>query len=216
MKKVLIIGANGQVGKIIVQKMKDAADFIPVALFRKEEQKGFFEGLDVSYKIVNLEEEVDTLANAMAGMDAVVFSAGSGGKTGLDKTLTVDLDGAVKSMEAAVKAGVNRFVIISALHADNRGLWDETGIKPYYVAKHYADHILKSSGLDYTILRPGQLLNKEGTKKITVTDPSSKKGVAREDVANTVLAVLNDDNAIGKTIAFNEGDVSIEEVVRET
>lgn len=215
MKNVLIIGANGQVGRIIVTKMKDSSDFTPTAAFRKEKQKEFFENHGVDYRIVDLEEEIDTLAGAMEGIDAVVFAAGSGGKTGLDKTLTVDLDGAVKSMEAAQKAGVNRFVIISAMHADNREMWEESGIKPYLVAKHYADRILQSIGLDYTILRPGQLLDEEGTSKITVTNPSSEEGVPREDVAKAVLEVLNHDNTIGKTIAFNEGNVPIEEVVSE-
>ncbi len=177
MKNVLIIGANGQVGRIITTKMKDSADFTPIAAFRKEKQKEFFKSINVNYRIVDLEEEVDSIADAMKGMDAVIFSAGSGGSTGYYKTLTIDLDGAVKSIEAAQKAEVKRFVIISALHADNRELWDESGIKPYYVAKHYADRMLKSSGLDYTILRPGQLFNKEGAGKITITNPGSEKGV---------------------------------------
>ena len=213
MKHVLIIGANGQIGRIIATKMKTSADFLPVALFRKENQKEFFESHNIDYKIVDLEEDVDALVNAMEGMDAVVFTAGSGGKTGYDKTLTIDLDGAVKSMEAARKAGIKRFVMISAIHADNRESWGKSGIKPYYIAKHYADQFLKSSGLDYTILRPGRLFNKEGSGRITITDPGSKGGIAREDVADIVLAVLNHDNSISKTIAFNEGDIPIEEVI---
>ncbi len=35
----------------------------------------------------------------MKGCDAVIFSAGSGGNTGHDKTLLIDLDGAVKAMK---------------------------------------------------------------------------------------------------------------------
>lgn len=215
MKKVLIIGANGQIGKLIVTKMAASSDFTPTALFRKEQQKEFFENQNVNYKIVDLEEDSDSLVNAMVGMDAVVFTAGAGGKTGYDKTLTIDLDGAVKSMEAAQKAGVKRFVMISAIHADNRDLWDKSGIKPYYIAKHYADQFLKLSGLDYTILRPGRLFNKDGTGKITITNPASKEGVAREDVAELVLEALIHDNTIGKTIAFNEGNEPIEEVVKK-
>lgn len=77
------------------------------------------------------------------------------------------------------------------------------------VAKHYADRFLKSSGLDYTILRPGRLFDKKGTGKITTTSPSDAEGIAREDVAEMVLAVLINDNTIDKTIAFNEGDQPI-------
>jgi uncharacterized protein YbjT (DUF2867 family) len=213
MKNVLVIGAHGQVGRLIVTQMNESAAFSPKALFRKEEQKTFFEDLGVDYSIVDLEEDVASLAKAMKGMDAVVFSAGSGGSTGYDKTLTIDLDGAVKAMEAAQQAGVQRFVMISALHADRREFWEVSGIKPYYVAKHYADLILKSSGLDYTILRPGRLFNKEGSGTITTTDPANQEGVPREDVARLALAALNHPNTIGKTISFNQGNTPIDEAV---
>ena len=215
MKKVLVIGAHGKVGRIIVTKMNDSSDFTPVALFRKEEQKGFFEEHEVDYHIVDLEDDLQALEKAMQDIDAVVFTAGSGGKTGFDKTLAIDLDGAVKSMDAAKNAGVDRFVMVSAMNADNRESWGEKEIKPYYIAKHYADKILRSTGLDYTIMQPGRLFDKDGTGKITVANPSSKDGVPREDVAQTVLEVLKHDNTIGKTIAFNEGDVPVEEALRE-
>jgi nucleoside-diphosphate-sugar epimerase len=214
MKKVLIIGAHGKVGKVIVQKMNNDRDFTPVALFRKTEQEDFFKERNVNYVIIDLEEEVNTLAGAMNNVDAVVFAAGSGGNTGYDKTLAIDLDGAVKSMEAAKKAGVKRFLIISAMNAGNRSKWSKPAMKPYYIAKHYADYILTTMDLDYTILRPGRLSDKEGTGKITVTDPAFKEEVPREDVAGTVLAALNNDNCIGKAIEFNEGETPIEEVVK--
>ena len=85
MKNVLIIGANGQVGRIIATKMQASDDFNPTAAFRKEKQKTFFEQHDIDYKIVDLEEEVDVIASAMEGIDAIVFTAGSGAGTGLDK-----------------------------------------------------------------------------------------------------------------------------------
>lgn len=214
MKKVLIIGANGKVGKHITKKMKDSDDFTPTALIRKEEQKSHFDDLGVDSKVVSLEDSVDKLKEAISSNDAVVFTAGSGGNTGSDKTLTVDLDGAVKTMEAAKYAGVNRYVMVSAMMADNRKVWEKLeGMKPYYVAKHYADRLLKSIGLDYTILRPGLLLDEEGTGKIDIENPASKKGVPREDVAATVLATLRNDKSKNKIFEFNTGDTEIERVV---
>ena len=128
-----------------------------------------------------------------------------GGKTGDDKTLAIDLDGAVKAMEAADKAGVKRFVMVSALHTDTRSAWKASGINGYYIAKHYADRQLRSSGLDYTILRPGLLLDEKASETITTENPEAQKGVSREDVANLILAVLEHDNSIGKVITFNQG-----------
>lgn len=214
MKKVLVIGSNGKVGRILTSKLKDSSHFIPTAVIRNKEQIDYFQKMGVGYEIVNLEDSVDQLATVMKGMDAVVFTAGSGGKTGYDMTLAIDLDGAVKAMEAAEKVGVKRFVMVSAAHADDRSQWETSGIKPYYIAKHYADRVLKSSGLDYTILRPGLLLDDTGSDKITIEHAEARKSVPREDVASFIVEVLEHDNTIGKTISFNQGELPIKEAVR--
>jgi uncharacterized protein YbjT (DUF2867 family) len=216
MKKVLIIGASGKIGRLLTEKLTGETEFLPVALFRSEDQKDFFEKLGVDYKVISLEDSIDVLADALAGMDAIVFTAGSGGKTGYDKTLAIDLDGAVKAMDAAQKAGVKRFVIVSALNTDNRSTWGDSEMKPYYVAKHYADRILKSSGLDYTIVRPGQLLDDAGNGKVTTNNPAANKSVPREDVASLIIQVLKHDNTIGKIVEFNQGDTPIEEAVKNS
>lgn len=213
MEKILVLGANGKVGRIVTQKLKDSSRFVPTATFRKSEQKDFFKKMGVDYKLVSLEDSVDNLQQAFKGMDAIVFTAGSGGNTGDDMTLAIDLDGAVKAMEAADKAGVKRFVMVSAMHADDRSKWKSSGINGYYIAKHYADRILKSSKLDYTILRPGLLLDEKGSESITTVKPEEQKGVPREDVANLILEVLDHNNTIGQTIEFNQGDTPIKEVV---
>lgn len=214
MKKVLVIGAHGKVGQLATTQLAKANDFEPTALFRKAEQQATFKELGIDYKVVSLEGDVATLAQAMNGMDAIVFSAGSGGKTGHDKTLEIDLDGAVKAMEAAEQAGVNRFVMVSAIKADDRSLWEASGLKPYYIAKHYADRILKASNLDYTILRPGRLLDEPGSGKITTTNALDNAAVPREDVASVIVEALRNDNSIGKIIEFNAGEMPIEQAVK--
>ena len=66
---------------------------------------------------------------AMAGVDTVVFAAGSGGSTGDDMTLNIDLDGAVKAMHATELADIKRFILISALGTDDRAFWNQSGIR---------------------------------------------------------------------------------------
>ncbi len=212
---VLIIGANGKVGRILTEQLNEDPGFNPVALIRKEEQKPFFEERNVPCRVVSLEDPVDDIAGAMDAIDAIVFTAGSGGKTGYDQTLAVDLDGAVKSMEAAARAGISRFVMVSALNAGNRAAWNTSKIKPYYIAKHYADRLLAGSELAYTILRPGRLSNQPGTGRITTSDPQKREGVSREDVANLIVETLRNENTVGRIIEFNEGDTPVEEAIRE-
>ncbi|WP_116126786.1 SDR family oxidoreductase [Lewinella sp. IMCC34183] len=213
MQNVLIIGAHGQVGQLLTDQLADSSDFTPLALIRKAEQRSLFADKGVEARLASLEDGVDVLADQMGGVDAIVFSAGSGGSTGPDKTLTIDLDGAVKAMEAAQQAGVRRFVIVSALHAGDRSKWTNPDMKPYYVAKHYADRMLQDSGLEYTILRPGALKDEDGTGRINTQSPDDGKSVPRADVARTIVEVLRTKATVGKVISFNRGDTPIAEAL---
>ena len=213
--KVLIIGANGKTGRIVAEKMKASPLFNPTAFIRKEEQKQFFDDKGIPVKIASLERSIDHIADTMKDFDAVVFTAGSGGKTGFDKTLEIDLDGAVKSMIAAEQTGVKRFVMVSAYLADDRSKWEASKIKPYYIAKHFADRELQRTSLDYTILRPVRLTDEAGTGKVTLkaTPEEIQSEVPREDVANTILEVLQHYETVGKIMAMSTGQTPIEEAV---
>lgn len=103
--KVLVVGANGQIGKHLVSFIQKSDDLQAKAMIRKEEQVSYFKELGADTAIVDLEGEIDDIAEAAKDVDAVVFTAGSGPKTGKDKTIMVDLDGAVKTIEATKKLG---------------------------------------------------------------------------------------------------------------
>lgn len=213
-KQVLIIGANGKIGRLTSEKLAKSEEFDPIAGIRKEAQANYFADKGIKYRMIDLQDSVAKLQESMDAVDSVVFTAGSGGHTGFDKTLEIDLDGAVKSMEAAKNAGVKRFVMVSAIHADNREAWGSSGIKPYYIAKHFADRALKASGLSYTILRPAALLDGKGTGKIaTQVEGQSDRQIFREDVAEVIIAALSDDRTVGKVIDLINGEQSIPEAL---
>ncbi|MCZ4410291.1 SDR family oxidoreductase [Cryomorphaceae bacterium 1068] len=215
MKNILIIGAHGKIGQILSNQLSESTNFQPTAFIRKESQQSDFKIGSLNFKVGNLEESVKDLTHKFEGYDAVVFTAGSGGSTGPDKTLSIDLDGAVRTMEAAKAAGIKRFVMVSAAGADDRSFWDKAEMKPYYVAKHYADEMLRNSDLNYTILRPVMLTNNDGTGLITASE--TMKGlnneISRADVANAIEEVLNREDTYGKTIEMSEGYHSIEEAI---
>jgi uncharacterized protein YbjT (DUF2867 family) len=210
---VAVVGANGQIGKQVIGLLKESSEHTPRAIVRKEEQARAFEQDGVQSSLVDLEGTVDEITHGMKGADAVVFTAGSGGKTGADKTLLIDLDGAVKTMEAAKQAGIDRFIMVSALQAHNRENWNES-LKPYYVAKHFADRALEQSGLTYTIIRPGGLLNEAGTGKVTAGENLSRASIPREDVAGTIVASLDEERTFNKGFDLITGNDGIEEAVR--
>ncbi|CAH0229740.1 putative sugar epimerase YhfK [Peribacillus sp. Bi96] len=212
--KVFVVGANGQIGKHLVDLLKDSQEHSVRAMIRKEEQRKQFEKNGIESTVVSLTGTVEEIVNAAKGCDAIVFTAGSGGSTGAEQTLLIDLDGAVKTIEAAENLGINRFIMVSAFQANNRENWNEA-IKPYYVAKHYADRALLQSDLIYTIIRPGGLVNEPGTGKVTAAEALERGPISREDVAQTILASLTEENTYKRSFDLISGETAIPEALRE-
>ena len=147
------------------------------------------------------------------GVDVVVFTAGSGGNTGADKTLMIDLWAARNAVNYAKAAGTAKFIMVSSIGADDPDAV-ESAIKPYLVAKHMADEHLINSGLHHVILRPGTLLNEPGTHLVSTDMPLNKDDavIPREDVATAIVESVareNNDNLI--TYLF-KGDTPISQI----
>ena len=210
--KVAVIGANGQIGQHLVRMLQQDSEHDVVALVRKKEQLEKFSTQGVNACLVDLSKDVADIQSALTGVDGVIFAAGSGGDTDSDMTLRIDLDGAVKSMEAAELAGVKRFVIVSALQAHNREFW-HPDITPYYIAKHYADRELMRSGLQYTIVRPGLLTNDEATGSVQTGADITEGEISRADVAAVIVELLDKPNTVGKSFDLVGGDTDIAKAV---
>lgn len=212
---ILVIGANGGVGSKLVNQLKeDQVDF--TAGVRKEEQESALKGQGVNAILIDVEKDsIDDLTEKFKGFDKVIFSVGSGGSTGADKTIIVDLDGAVKTIEASKKANVKHYVMVST-YDSRREAFDASGdLKPYTIAKHYADHHLRNSGLTYTIVHPGGLEDKSGTGEIKADlyfDEGST--IPREDVASVLKHVAtSEDKFENKEFQILSGHQSIQEAL---
>lgn len=211
--KVLVVGANGQIGNQLAKLIQESDAHTVRAMVRKQEQVEEFNKQGIEAVLADLEGHIDQIVNAANGCDAIVFTAGSGGHTGADKTLLIDLDGAVKTIEAAEKLNIKRFVMVSAIQAHKRENWNEA-LKPYYVAKHYADKILMDSHLTYTIIRPGGLLNEPSTGKISVGENLLRKSIPRTDVAKTILACLDEEQTFNRSFDLVSGEDPISHALK--
>lgn len=211
--KILVIGANGQIGQHLVRLLAEHPQHQVKALIRNPEQQPLFDKLNAETVVASLEGSVAQLQQAMHGCDAIVFTAGSGASTGADKTLTVDLDGAAKAVEAAELAGVDRFVMVSAIHADDRSKWTKE-MTPYYIAKYHADRILQASSLHYTIIRPGLLTDEPATGKIAAAGKLEAGSIPRQDVAAVIAASLDKPELADKVFELTSGDDDIHNALR--
>lgn len=212
--KVLVVGSNGQIGQKLIRLLNESKEHSARAMVRKIDQAEAYGKLGIETVLADLEGPLDSIIEAAKGCDAIVFAAGSGGKTGFDKTLLIDLDGAGKTIEAAEKAGIDRFIMVSALQANNRESWSDS-IRPYYAAKHYADRVLESSNLNYTIIRPGNLLNESGTGKVLASENIKTGSIPREDVASVILTALSEKNTYRKAFDMISGEIPIADALRK-
>ena len=204
--KTLVVGANGKIGRIYCRIAAERG--IPSrALLRDPEQRSYFESLGIETALGDLEDE---FASALEGCDRVVFTAGSGGKTGGDKTLLVDLYGAIRVVEASEAMGVEHFVMVSAMRAE-KPLAGPAAMRHYFVAKKLADDRLRASPVAHTILRPGLLSDEPASGRVRV-DAAEGSGhtISRENVALCILASLDQPAARGQTVDLLDGDEPIE------
>ena len=207
--RVLVAGANGQVGRYLVQLLTEENHEVQ-AMVRDESQAPEVRELGGNPIVADLEGEV---GQTVAGCDAVIFTAGGGPGSGAQKKETVDRQGAVKLLEGAIEHGVRRYIMVSSMGAsDPEGGSEE--MQPYLFAKARADETLQESGLDYTIVRPGRLTNDLGSGQVEAALSLGRYGeIPREDVARTIVIALEDQNTYGKTFEVLSGDTPIREAL---
>lgn len=212
MSRVLIIGGHGKIALRLAPLLVERGDEV-TSVFRNPDHQQEVAATGATAVVADV-EQLDTagLADLVKGQDAVVWSAGAGGGNPA-RTYAVDRDAAIRSMDAALAAGVRRYVMVSYLGAGpGHGVPEDNSFFTYAESKTAADEHLRGTGLDYTILAPGPLTMDEPTGLIAVADPGDGR-VARADVAGVIAAVLLDGSTVGRSIEFGNGDTPIAEAV---
>ena len=212
--QVAIVGGHGQVARHL-HPLLVAAGRQPVALVRSDDQRAELEEAGAQVRLLNIEQQDGAaFGQAFQGCDSVVFAAGGGPDGNIERKRTVDLEGALKSIEGARAAGITRFVMVSAIGVD-APLPDDTAPvwKAYVEAKRDADEALRLSGLDWTILRPGRLTDDTPTGLVALGSDVERGEIPRADVAATVVAVLDDDRTIGKQWNVVGGQIPVSDAV---
>lgn len=208
-KNIVIFGSHGKVGQQLIRLIAQPSSlYKATALVRNSTQAQQLHKISSDSSNITTKEftfdtaSVDEISEVIRGHDAVVFTAGSAGKD----LLKVDLDGAVKTFEASVKANVRRYIMVSGIQTYDRELFADSPLRNYCIAKHYADRILAGEfkdSLDYTILRPTVLTDEEATGKIRYVKVGEDKGtVTRADVAKVIYDSIADKKTFGTGFDF--------------
>lgn len=212
MSRILIIGGHGKIALLLAPLLVGRGDDV-TSVIRNPAHAADVEATGATALVADVEKAtVDELASLLSGQDAVVWSAGAGGGNAA-RTYAVDRDAAIRSMDAAADAGVDRYVMVSYFGAArDHGVPADNPFFAYAEAKAAADERLRASGLAWTILAPSTLTTDDPTGRIEV-DADESGSVSRADVAAVVAAALAEDRTIGRTIRFNTGAQPIAEAI---
>lgn len=210
---VAIAGGHGKIALRLERLLTDAGHRVR-ALVRNPDHMPDVAAAGAEAVVVDLEQaDADELAAAIVGADAVVFAAGAGPGSGPERKRTVDYGGAVKLIDAARDAGVERYVMVSSIGAHQ----PEAGQGPmraYLQAKADADAALAGSGLQWTIVRPGSLTDDAGTGLVSLSTELGRRGpIPRDDVAAVLATCLATPATVGVTFEAFAGDTPIDEAV---
>jgi uncharacterized protein YbjT (DUF2867 family) len=211
--RVAIAGGHGQIA-LIVQRLLSESGHEAVGIIRNPEQAADLLVVGGIPLVIDLENtDVDTLAADLDGVDAVVFAAGGGPNSGAARKLTVDRDAAILLADAAEKKGISRYVMISAIAADDFDADSDEVFQVYLRAKSEADANLRARQIDWTVIRPGGLTNDPPTGKIRVADSTGRGSITRTDVAAVVVELLVNGRAVRRQFELISGDTEIAEAL---
>ena len=212
--RVVVAGGHGKVARHLSRALSARGD-VPLALIRSLDQVEDVTGDGAEAVVLDLERcNVEDVAGAITGADAVVFAAGAGPGSGARRKDTVDRAAAVLLADAAELAGVRRYVLVSAMGVDERPPEGTDDVFAAYLhAKAASEQDLRGRDLDWTVLRPGRLTDDEPTGHVQLEESVAGGSVPRADVAAVLAALLQTPESAGLTLELVAGVVPVEAAV---
>jgi uncharacterized protein YbjT (DUF2867 family) len=207
--KIAITGGTGFIGKHLAQELVERGHQVVIisrGLYTRG--KGIPSDENISLVHANV-TNTSELTRAFAGCTAVVHCAGTSTEDGSQTFHQVHVEGARSAVTAAQQAGVQKFVLVSYLHArpDVRSA--------YHTTKWEGEELVRQSGLNYTIIKAGlvygqgdHLLHNVGNllRRLPVfatvgLREQTVRLVAIEDLVTVIHAALMDDRLSRRTVA---------------
>jgi len=216
---VAIAGAHGQVARRLGRLLSARGDRV-TGIVRNPDHAADVTADGAARLVLDLERtDPEAVAAELSGVDAVVFSAGAGPGSGDARKQTVDHGAAVLLGDAALAAGVSRYLLVSSMGVEQvSGIGTPAGVDPAFVAylraKLAAEHdLLARDGLALTVLRPGGLTDSPGTGRVTLAASAPRGQVPRDDVAAVLVALLDVPATAGLVLELVGGDVPVADAV---
>ena len=200
-RTIAISGASGKTGYRIADELLRAGDQPRLLLQPSSVLPESLEHCD--QRRLRLEDR-EALDAALSGCDALVIATGARPSVDLTGPMRVDAWGVQRQVESCQRLGIRRVVLVSSLCA---GRWQHPlnlfGL--ILVWKRVGERALEASGLDWTVIRPGGLserednLDQEGIR-YSQADQQESDSIPRRLVARCCVEALNTPTSIGRII----------------
>lgn len=196
-RTVLVVGATGSIGKYVVSSAFEHGYALRALVRDARKAGGFPPGTEI---VVGDLTRAETLSDAVAGVDAIVFTQGTYG----NPTAAEAVDyGGVRNVLAALKGRKVRIALMTAI-----GTTDRKGSHDW---KRRAERLVRASGLPYTIVRPSwfdynepdqnRIVMLQGDKPLA-GNPSDG-AIARRQIAEVLVRSLSSQDALRKTFELH-------------
>jgi uncharacterized protein YbjT (DUF2867 family) len=209
--RVVIAGGHGKIGLRLAALLAGRGDVV-TGVVRNPDHRADLERAGATPVVLDLETATaGDLAEHLVGADAVVFAAGAGPGSGAARKDTVDRAAAVLLADAAVLAGVRRYLLVSSTGVDAPPAPGTDEVWAAYLsAKKAAEEAIRGADLDWTILRPGRLTDDPGVGEVLLAPPPVGPGeVTRDDTAAVLAALLDTPRTAGLVLELREGDTDV-------
>jgi len=216
---VLVAGATGNTGARILKQLSSKSGVTTIGGVRSPDKAKAKTGVAVDYRKVDLTAGVEALAESCKGCNAVISAVGfvPGSPFSMQKEAhAVDNVGTIALIDACVKAGVGKFVLVSSILTNGRS-WGQEKSPGFVITNAFggvldekivAENYLRKSGLDYTIVRPGGLKAEapSGQLEVHAEDTLNSGEISRDLVASVCIEALFNKAAEKKVVEIIEGE----------
>lgn len=238
MKKILVTGATGRTGSLVLKKLRQRTnEFEAIGFARSQEKIKDLFGSEEGFLIGDIKDK-NSLDRALMGCQALVILTSAtpkmkappsqpGQRPEFEYSLggtpeEVDYQGQKNQIDAAIEARVEQIVLVGSMGGTNENHYlNKIGNGNILIWKRKAEQYLIDSGISYTIIRAGGLIDEPGGMRellvgkndTLLTNPPNgiKTVIPRADVAEVVLQALREPNAKNKAfdmISKPEDDAS--------
>lgn len=199
---IFVAGASRGVGREIVRLLREQATPV-TALLRNDAAQDELEALGATV-VLGDALDADAVEQAMRAtpIEAVITTVGGMPQDGQ----RVDYLGNKNLIDAAVTVGIKKFILVSSIGSGDSVVALSPQVLqtlgPVLAEKERAEQHLRTSGLTYTIVRPGGLKSEPATGHgILTLDPTVVGTIHRADVALLVCQCLRSDKSNNQVLS---------------